>query len=362
MQVKERKSSMSEATDAPALNVVSAVKDILATIEREREREIIARRFGLYDRKETLEQIGELLGITRERVRQLEKAIMIRLKIAAEENLPHVDKLEKALVRHLYDLGGVARITELASATVGDVGDRERAHIAFVAELVPRLAVVEENDLYYHAVGLQEQYNEQQIKKHVDEIVDVIKQFGQPLTAEELHEKVNHNHPDHVRALASVSKNLANLKGKWGLTKWPTVNPKNIRDKIYVILQDSGKPMHFSDIAKAIKESDFKRKDVTTQAIHNELIKDGRFVLIGRGIYALKEWGFQKGTVADIISDILKKEGGPLHRDEIVKRVLKHRQVKETTILLNLQGKSRFKRVAKATYTLAEAEGKQAKR
>lgn len=345
---------MSEATDAPALNINSAVKDILSTIEREREREIIARRFGLYDRKETLEQIGELLGITRERVRQLEKAIMIRLKIAAEDSLPHIDRLEKVLVRNLYDLGGIARVSELTAQTNTEPSDRDRAHVAFIAELAPRLAVVEENDQYHHAVGLKEQYDEKQIKKFVDEIVETIKKYGQPLTAEELHEKVNHDHPDHVRALASVSKNLANLKGKWGLTKWPTVNPKNIRDKIYVILQDGGKPMHFSEIAKAIKDSDFKRKDVTTQAIHNELIKDNRFVLIGRGIYALKEWGFQKGTVADIISDILKKEGGPLHRDEIVKRVLKHRQVKETTILLNLQGKSRFKRVAKATYTLAE--------
>jgi hypothetical protein len=137
--------------------------------------------------------------------------------------------------------------------------------------------------------------------------------------------------------------------------KWPSVNPKNIRDKIYVILSDGGKPLHFSDIAKAIKDSDFKRKDVTTQAIHNELIKDKRFVLIGRGIYALAEWGYKKGTVSDIISDILKKEGGPLHRDEIVKRVLKSRQVRETTILLNLQSKPEFKRVAKATYELRES-------
>ncbi len=345
---------MSEAIDAPALDITSAVKDILNTIEREREREIIARRFGLYDRKETLEQIGELLGITRERVRQLEKAIMIRLKISAEDSLPHVDRLEKVFVRHLYDLGGIARVSELTAKTTTDASERDRAHVAFLAELAPRLAVVEENDLYHHSVGLKEQYDEKQIKKSVDELVDTIKKHGQPLTAEDLHEKVNQDHPDHVRALASVSKNLATLKGKWGLAKWPTVNPKNIRDKIYVILQDSGKPMHFSDIARAIKDSDFKRKDVTTQAIHNELIKDGRFVLIGRGIYALKEWGFQKGTVADIISDILKKEGGALHRDEIVRRVLKHRQVKETTILLNLQGKTRFKRVAKATYTLAE--------
>jgi len=132
------------------------------------------------------------------------------------------------------------------------------------------------------------------------------------------------------------------------------VNPKNIRDKIYVILYEKGKPLHFNDISEAIKDSEFKRKDVTTQAIHNELIKDSRFVLIGRGIYALKEWGYEKGTVADIITEVLKKAKEPLHRDEIVKRVLKSRHVKETTILLNLQGKPQFKRVAKATYALAE--------
>ena len=112
--------------------------------------------------------------------------------------------------------------------------------------------------------------------------------------------------------------------------------------------------MHFNDIASAIKQSDFKRKDVTTQAIHNELIKDKRFVLIGRGIYALKEWGYQNGTVADVIANVLREAKQPLHRDEIVKRVLKSRFVKETTILLNLQGKPQFKRVAKATYELSE--------
>lgn len=346
---------MSEiAEGATTLDLQTAVKDILATVEREREREIIARRFGLYDRKETLEQIGELLGITRERVRQLEKAIMIRLKISAEDSLPHIANIEKHFIRHLHDLGRVAKVQDLAARVTTDTSDRAKAHVAFLAEIAPRLAVVDENDRYHHAVGIKEHHDEAQIKKHVDVIVSTIKKNGQPISIEDLHAQVDHDHPSHVRALASVSKDLANLKDKWGLTKWPTVNPKNIRDKIYVILQENGKPLHFSDIAKAIKGSDFRRKDVTTQAIHNELIKDGRFVLIGRGIYALKDWGYSKGTVADIITDILKKEGGPLHRDEIVKRVLKHRQVKETTILLNLQGKQRFKRVAKATYALAE--------
>jgi DNA-directed RNA polymerase delta subunit len=344
---------MNDTAPATSLEVRKVVEDILGTIDREREREIVARRFGLYERKETLEQIGELLGITRERVRQLEKAIMIRLGVAAERDLPHIAIIEKHFIRHLHEMGRVARVSDLAARICADQTDCDKAHIAFLATLAPHLAVVEENDHYYHAVGIAEHHTEKEIKGKVDEIVEFIKKHGEPLTLDQLHAQLSYDHPDHVRALASVSKHLAHLKDHWGLAKWPRVNPKNIRDKIYVILGDSGKPMHFEEIAKSIRDSDFKRKDVTTQAIHNELIKDGRFVLIGRGIYALKEWGYKKGTVADIIADVLKKAGEPLHRDEIVKRVLQHRHVKETTILLNLQGKSQFKRVAKATYTLA---------
>ncbi len=340
----------------PNLDIKKAAKEILETIERDREREIIARRFGLYDRKETLEQIGELLGITRERVRQLEKAILIRLKIAAEKNeLPHMQDVEKELVKQLSEMGRAARVSDLAQK-VGKTGDeRDRAHVAFLATLAPQLAVLDENDDYHQSVAIKEYYDEKDLRDRVSEVVKTIKTHGQPLTIAQLHDKVKgYEHPDHVRALASTSKNLANLKDQWGHIKWPLVNPKNIRDKIYVILQENEKPMHFSEISEKIKESDFKRKDVTTQAIHNELIKDTRFVLIGRGIYALKEWGYSKGTVSDIITKILKKAKEPMHRDDIVREVLKSRQVKETTILLNLQGKPQFKRVAKATYELAE--------
>ena len=337
-----------------AINTSSAVERILSSIEREREREIIARRFGLHDRKETLEQIGDLLGITRERVRQLEKAILIRLKLAAEKDADNIGSIEKHFIRHLHEMGGAARVSDLTKRVYATPNDRDHAHVAFIAELAPNLTVLGENDNYHHGVAIRERHDEKKLRSDVDTVVKTIKEHGQPISIDELHGKLTHEHPDQVRAVASLSKNLSNLKDHWGLNKWPTVNPKNIRDKIYVILQDNGTPLHFSEIATAIKNSDFKRKNVTTQAIHNELIKDKRFVLIGRGIYALSEWGYKKGTVSDIITDILKKEGSPLTRDEIVRRVLKHRQVKETTILLNLQSKPEFKRVAKATYTLAE--------
>jgi hypothetical protein len=344
------------ASSDTATTLKNAINDILKVIEHDREREIITRRFGLFDRRETLEQIGELLGITRERVRQLEKAILIRLKIAGEENkVPAIHDVERLLIRDLSETGRVAKVQDLAIRLVGKGSDPTvRAHVAFIAELSPNLVVISENDNYFHAVSMKEYADEKKTKAHIDEIVKTIKKHGEPLQIEALHEKLSHENPIQVRALASLSKHLAHLKDNWGLTKWPTVNPKNIRDKIFVILDENKEPMHFSDIAKTIKESEFKRKDVTTQAIHNELIKDKRFVLIGRGIYALDNWGFSKGTVADIITDVLKNASEPLHRDEIVKRVLGSRQVKETTILLNLQSKPQFKRIAKATYTLDE--------
>ena len=203
-------------------------------------------------------------------------------------------------------------------------------------------------------MAIAEKHDEKTLKGHVQAIIAAIKAIGEPKSIEHIAKQTSLEDPKHVEAIAGTSKHLATLNGQWGLMKWPIVNPKNIRDKIYVILKQNGKHMHFNEIANAIKNSDFKRKDVTTQAIHNELIKDKRFVLIGRGIYALKEWGYKKGTVADIITEVLTEAGEPLHRDEIVKRVLKSRYVKETTILLNLQGKNQFKRTAKATYGLAE--------
>ena len=332
----------------------NAIAGSLKIIEQEREKEIISRRFGLTGSKETLEQIGEMLSITRERVRQLEKAILIRLQISAEDNqIKELAPAEKILIRNLTEMGRVARIADLADKVYGRTTTAtEKTGIYFIATFSKSLTVVEENDRYNAAAGIAEYGDSRSIREKVDEVVKVIKENKKPMTLDELDEKLNYEHPDHIKAIASISKLLATLNGLWGLAKWPSVNPKNIRDKIFVILETHKEPMHFSDIAREIAESNFKRKNVTVQAIHNELIKDDRFVLIGRGIYALSSWGYKKGTISDIIRSILEKAEGPLTRDEVVKQVLKVRKVKETTILLNLQNKKLFKKVDKNLYTL----------
>ena len=333
----------------------NAIAGSLKIIEQDREKEIISRRFGLNGRKETLEQIGDMLSITRERVRQLEKAILIRLQIAAEENqIPELLAAEKLIVRNLSEMGRVAVLADLADKIYGrETTASERTGIYFLATFSKSLTIVEENDRYNASIGIAEYGDSRKIRERVDEIVKIIKENKHPMTLEELDAKLDYEHPDYIKAMASVSKLLATLNNLYGLAKWPAVNPKNIRDKIFVILESKKEPMHFSEIAKEIKESNFRRKNVTVQAIHNELIKDPRFILIGRGIYALSSWGYKKGTIADIILNILSKTDEPLTREEIVKRVLKVRKVKETTILLNLQNKKLYKKVDKNLYTLA---------
>jgi hypothetical protein len=346
---------MAQTAPTSPIKTEQLVKEVLDTIEREREREIVARRFGLFDRKETLEQIGEMLGITRERVRQLEKSVLTRLRQSAEQgNLPHINDFQARVLEVLEANGSVGRVSQLTQELSDDTSREEQARVAFLSQLGPELVVLAEDDHYYNSIAIKSKGDEKAIKSRVTKLIETIKQIGEPQTIEEIAKTAKLEDSKEAASLASTSKQLATLNNRWGLVKWPMVNPKNIRDKIYVILKENGKHMHFNEISEAIKDSTFKRKDVTTQAIHNELIKDKRFVLIGRGIYALKEWGYEKGTVADIISEVLREAGQPLHRDEIVKRVLKSRFVKETTILLNLQGKPQFRRVAKATYELAE--------
>jgi hypothetical protein len=342
-------------TTTTQLSTEELVTTVLGCIDREREREIIARRFGLFERKETLEQIGEMLGITRERVRQLEKSVITKLRSMAEQgSIPNLTEFQTRIVELLTNSGQVARVSHIASELTTESNREEQSRVAFLCQLCPELTVINEDDNYNYSVGIKSIFDEKALKSQVENLVATIKKLGEPKTIKEITRSAGMEDSKRAEALASTSKQLATLNNRWGLVKWPMVNPKNIRDKIYVILKENGKHMHFNEIAATIKDSDFKRKDVTTQAIHNELIKDKRFVLIGRGIYALKEWGYEKGTVADIITEVLREAGEPLHRDEIVKRVLKSRFVKETTILLNLQGKPQFKRVAKATYALAD--------
>ena len=61
---------------------LAEMRDLLDNILSDREKEILELRYGLYDNKiHTLKEIGDMLSITRERVRQIEKKAITKLKL-----------------------------------------------------------------------------------------------------------------------------------------------------------------------------------------------------------------------------------------------------------------------------------------
>lgn len=341
-------------TDTSTFDYRAASKAILADLKRDRDRQVIAKRFGFdLAKRQTLEKIGQTFDITRERVRQIEKSTLQKL---AGSKVAELQSANQALVSLVTDQGGIAPASEVA-AKLGAQQPGDQAYVMFLAALAPDIVVVNEDDNVRAVLAIASKYDAKKINALLQTITQTVREIGKPTRLQDIHKKLADNNieTDELLSLAKVNKQLANLDKHWGLLNWPQVNPKSIRDKAYLVLADHGKPLHFTEIADRIKNSNFRRRDVTTQAVHNELIKDKRFILIGRGIYALAEWGYTPGTVADIIAEVLKHEA-PLHKDEIIKRVLVKRQVRTTTIVLNLQEKDQFVRVAKATYTLKQPQ------
>lgn len=157
---------------------------------------------------------------------------------------------------------------------------------------------------------------------------------------------------DLLISIFTVSKEIKVLHDAIGLIKWRHINPKTLRDKIFFVLRNEQKSMHFVDIANQIMTHDFDDKSVNLQAVHNELIRYPQFVLIGRGIYALEEWGYEHGTTKDVIISLLKKKK-VMSEADIVKKVLEKRKVKPITISLSLKNHPEFIRVGRKRYQLA---------
>lgn len=326
-------------------------KDLL---KKDRDRNVLSDRYGLSGIKpKTLESIGKDLGITRERVRQIEKVAVNKL----EKAIPEIKEL-KAFHDELEGVtnsnGGFINEERLISVFIPTKNQdmKEINSFLFLVSLnrgLIRYGENKETRVYWSL----EDNNNRKLLEISKEIEAILKKNKKVMTTTDIAKKLSIG-TEKIESLMWTKKDVLQTEDKkWGLITWREVNPKSIRDKTYVIMKKHEKPLHYSDITQKILEHKLQKRPVTKQAVHNELIRDDRFVLIGRGIYALSEWGYKPGVVEDVIKEILAEHGRPMHKNEIIEHVKKHRMVKETTVILNLQ-KDSFKRVSRATYTLAD--------
>ena len=314
-----------------------------------RKREIVERRFGISTGKmETLQSIGNDFGITRERVRQI---INDSLNHIRETKMNELVAPLQYLSDYLKQRGHLKREDILLQETGGD---KFQNYVYFFLNLGEDFQRYKEDEDLYTVWTIKEEAVFQ-AKTIIKTIVRHLDKKRQTLPLEEVKKTIDIKiHTQALYSYIEASKHIEQSpEGLFGLVHWPEINPRSIRDKAYVVLKKKGEPMHFREIALEINKIFDSGKSVAPESVHNELIRSPHFVLIGRGIYALTEWGYQPGTVKDVIVKILEKEQ-PLSREEIVQKVLQQRKVKENTIFLNLQDKDLFVRDELGRYLLRE--------
>ncbi|MEK9155966.1 MAG: sigma factor-like helix-turn-helix DNA-binding protein [Patescibacteria group bacterium] len=323
---------------------------------RENERKVVSGRFGIASPRQTLSMIGKSLGLSRERVRQIEREGLRRLAGAILEK--HRGVTAK-MVEVFEKSGGVAvghKMAEkfLAEAYQGDVNQFNSLNlILFILPEIRRIKKTRELEEGWILAKIQRE----EAVKVINEWVSHLNKTSVPATLDVLLKAHPHHQQYEVAFLSelpSISKKIIKTdEGQIGLSSWSEINPKNVRDKIYYILKRSGHPLHFEEIARRIAEQNFDKKRIVRATVHNELIADERFVLVGRGIYALAEWGYDPGTVMEVIIGILAQAKEGMATEDIIQAVLKKRVVKRNTILINLKTRPQFKRLRNDRYVLA---------
>jgi len=321
------------------------VFDALKGVPNERTRDIVRLRFGLDDgQRQTLDNIGKRYNITRERVRQIEEVALSDLKKPVSINLfkPAFRSIDVFFNRE----GKVVREERLLSVLSGfDTPHPVRGAIYFILSLGEPYQRLVESDKF-HSLWVnsgsalkQAQFVVDYLVKRIEEnketvLLNHVIKFAQGMDAR-LDKKALCSYLDATKQISQ------NNFGRFGLSKWPEINPRGAKDKAYIVFKEQKKPLHFREVADLINEANLGTNLAQAQTVHNELIKDGRFVLVGRGTYALKEWGYQPGTIKDVIIQLLKDKGS-LTKEEILKEVLESRLVKKNTILINLQNRNLF--------------------
>lgn len=320
-----------------------------------RSRDIIVRRFGIgKDEKETLESIGKEYGITRERVRQIEANA--KKELTAMREL--FTSIENLLLNIFKEHGGLLAEHHAVDVVLDKTGTAVSPHtLHFYLTILPHFTAAQPNNLF-ETHWKHEESLHTQIEAIVLTAMEILKEKNAPISladlTSEISQKLTGTVPHtHIQAALKASKHVSKTAfGDWGLIGWAETSPRGVGDKAFAVLRRKGEPAHFRDITTMINDAAFDNKKANPQTVHNELIKDGRFVLVGRGLYGLKEWGYMAGTVADVLESILAKSARPMSKQELVEEVLKQRMVKKNTILLSLQNTSRFTKNDKELYSL----------
>lgn len=337
--------------------IVKSFEDILKSLS-EKERNVIERRVWINSDKETLQNIGNSFSpaITRERVRQIEDSGIKKIGRIIKATL--LTEIQNFSIDFIKLHGWVISKNRLINNVIKELKIEWDVNHSIIEMIIQSDFEIKKSkqklgcQIYFYLPSIQKN----DIENIYKEALKILKKKKDVITKSVLFENIIANiNKDVPITFIDSSIELFDDIVYWEenlvwLTKWKILNPKTLKDKAIYVMKKEKTPMHFVEISNKITQ--MLEEKVKVNTIHNELIRNNEFVLIWRWIYALKEWWFNPGTVLDVISSILEKNWEPMSTEEITKEVLKIRNVKQTTIYMNLQNKKAIERVGRNYYQL----------
>ncbi len=346
-------------------NNLNTLTEDLTKILVGREKTIIQKRFGLAGGEPmTFNAIGKEFKVTRERIRQIqeESLSIIRKQKKSALFVTFVNNAKKVLKANGNVLEHMAFVNAIKEIYGNEV---EEASINFLLSIDENFYFFSGNNFFkpfwcFANVSLES------IKKLAEEAETILKKEQKPTSLKDINSKIK-KQTTTAKQLANVlhiyKRIGANPFGQYGLISWSIINPLNARDKAYFLMKYYlKKPVHFKALTNYIKENEDviinqtankKKKVVSVQTVHNELIKDNRFVLIGHGHYALAEWGYSKGVIKDIIVNVFQASNNTAFSEkELITKVKEQRMAKDNTIRFNLRNNKCFEKTSDGKYQL----------
>lgn len=325
----------------------------------DRDRQVIRWRYGLNGTGLTLSEVGKHLGVTRERVRQIQSRSITILNGIQYRVVIH--PLEELLIYLLKQTGGLMNVAQITDAlqeelVIGDV------------EPIGVIHLVLERNNYVKWLRKMKIWGLKSCPLSVvsgiqSKLVQLLEDEYVPLPTDELIARfkatqiyLNYQGEIEDAFLFAILRTHPEIyvesDGKCGLIHW-----ENQRlDEMILALRKIGDPIHFTKIAE--KTNALLESEMQTSA-HNFHAILGRytdlFVRVGHGIFGLREWGLpDDGNLANAAHRVLSDAGKPLHHDTITVRVLETWQANPTSIYAALQNDNRFISIGSGVYWLRE--------
>lgn len=276
---------------------------------RENQRMIFDRYYGLTNlsSKSTLEEVASEFGLTRERVRQINKAVLDKIGRAIRSKIINPD-IEFTILEYVNS--PVQEVPELS-----DVYHKRGVLRVYLDTKILGVTLYKNYWLKSEWI-IDGGFN---IEYQVNKAVDALKAQIGPVKINELADEYSINE----KILYDINKTTISD----GLIVLNTNKRATGNDLIWMVgnyMDKTVRPVTVSDIAQEL--------NISTTSARGLVWRVPGAVNVGLSTYALEKYGYSNNTTAKIAEELLEKEGQPVHIDKIISYVTKYRLVNDGSV------------------------------